>query len=180
MFMYLQILKYAFPFVESYPRPVQLCQQLITVCFKVSISNEIQDCTDSLQTSSSAAPISVPKKTFSMFLCSFPVHCVIMEIPFLKCHRVGWWDIAWKQASISPCSPSTLCIANLEAWSLNMPLCSWCNMLGVKQEKISQCGKSFQNGLISLILWSLNSLGARPCDCCARIWIVVSGSQRTE
>lgn len=107
-------------------------------------------------------------------------HWVVMEIPFLKCHRVGWHNIVWKLASISACPPMALCIAHLEMWSLNMLLCSWCNMSGVKQEMMSQCGKSFQNGLISLMLWGLNSLGARSCDCCARIWIIVSGSWRTE
>src|SRR5258708_36508378 len=40
-------------------------------------------------TCSSTVPAITPKKVFSIFLYSFPVHCVSTDIPVLKSRRVG-------------------------------------------------------------------------------------------
>ena len=45
------------------------------------------------------APAITPMNTFSISLCSVPVHCVTLDIPFLKCWRPGKFDIALKNTS---------------------------------------------------------------------------------
>ena len=48
-------------------------------------------------------------------------------------------------------------IHHLTKWSLKAPLCSWWRMSGMMQEKMSQWGKSAQNG--ENTSWRPSSLG---------------------
>ena len=110
----------------------------------------------------SAAPESTPKNTFSIFLYSIPVHCETNEIPFLKCHKLVPRGMAqnWRLISASPSSKHF--IAHFMTWSLKTPLCSWCRRSGVMQPKMSQWGRSSQNGLFGCNLWHVNSSVLTP------------------
>ena len=86
-----------------------------------------------------------PRKTCSISLCSYPVHCVTLEMPFLK-----WWSpvspgIVLKHSSRT--SSLTRVVHHLTRGSLNTPLWSWCRRSGVNMQNISLCSKFTQNGL---------------------------------
>ena len=97
-------------------------------------------------TRSSTVPAMTPKKIFSMFLYSFPVHCVTNEIPCLKWQRVGCRVILLNRRSTSSLPPSATPVAQLTKWSLKIPLWSWWWISGVKHSNMLVWGKSAQNG----------------------------------
>ena len=113
-----------------------------------------------------AFPARTPKKTFCISWCSFPVHWDIEDVPFLKCCKGGWEDMAWNRSSMA-CSPTRL-VHHLMKWSLKTSLCSWWRMLGVIAKKMSVWGRSAQKGeYISQRPSKLNltgsSLSLQPC-----------------
>jgi len=85
----------------------------------------------------STVPAITPKKIFSIFLYSFPVHCETKVIPFLKWQRVGCHVMLLKRRSTSSLPPSTTSVHQLTKWSLKIPLWSWWWISGVKHWNMS-------------------------------------------
>lgn len=86
------------------------------------------------KTAGCMTPVRRPTKTCYISLCSLPFHCDVIEIPFLKCLRPGKSVILqnWPSSSAVP----SFSMHHLTRWSLNMPLCNWWRIFGVKHEKM--------------------------------------------
>ncbi len=123
-------------------------------------------------THSSTVPTITPKKVFSIFLYSFLVHYVSIDIPVLKWQRVGCFVmlLKWQSTSLLPLSAAA--VHQLMKWSLKRPLWSWWWILGVKHWNISLWGKSAQNGFTGCNPWLTNAFDFRPSACCLRISII--------
>ena len=115
----------------------------------------------------------IPGKTFSISLCSIPVHWETDEIPFLKWCRPGYPFMALNRL-LSSFSP-IICMHHWMRWSLKMPLCRWWSRPDVKQLKMSQWGKLAQKGLyIAHKPCFLNSGGLCLADACLKILVFLS------
>ena len=123
--------------------------------------------------------IVIPSKTFSISLCSIPVHWDTNEIPFLKWCRPGYPFIALNCLSSS--FLPIICMHHWMRWSLKMPLWSWWRRSDVKQLKMLQWGRLAQKGLYAACKpCFLNWGGSHPCWCFVKIYSVSVLSQKGD